>query len=187
MRQLAPLEPNKPNAHKWVRWFDAERLDGCGASRRSVLLIVTVRDSTPSLWPSLRGHCVCNTCTDLGLGFCDSVFVYLHLSPSFIIDAETIWQATTNSSAKSTSGDESRRSSRDCGRRRVGCWKSGRRRQRWCRRKGVVTKLYSSLHLGFGGRLCFSLFQLFVGYLLVQSTLVMKSDTASALIRGCLA
>ena len=48
-------------------------------------------------------------------------------------------------------------------------------------------KLYSSLHLGFGGRLCFSLFQLFVGYLLVQSTLVMKSETASALIRGCLA
>ena len=47
-------------------------------------------------------------------------------------------------------------------------------------------KLYSSLHLGFGGRLCFGLFQLFMGYLLVQSTLVMKSETASALIRGCL-
>jgi len=51
-----------------------------------------------------------------------------------------------------------------------------------CRCKGGYYKLYNSLHLGFGGQLCFSLFQLFMGYLLVQSTLVMKSETASALI-----
>ena len=87
-----------------------------------------VRDSTPSLWPSLQGHSVCNMCMDLGLGFCDSVFVYLHLSPSLIINAKMIWQATTNSSAKSTSRDESG-SSRGCGRRRIGCWKSRRQRQ----------------------------------------------------------
>ena len=31
---------------------------------------------------------MCNTCMDLDLGFCDSVFVYLHPSPSLIIDAE---------------------------------------------------------------------------------------------------